>query len=82
MVDGNQGALFLERPRTEGGCGEHRGRARARTTLRESRLAHNMYDVAPDGQSFFVVRRDSYPTQVHVIFNWFEELERLAPTDD
>ena len=41
-----------------------------------------MYDVAPDGQSFFVVRRDSSPTEVRVIFNWFEELERLAPADN
>ena len=46
------------------------------------RSAINLYDVAPDGQSFFVLQRDSAPKELRVIFNWFEELKRLAPADD
>lgn len=42
------------------------------------RLANAVYDVAPDGQSFFVVQRDSAPKELRIVFNWFEELDRLA----
>ena len=52
------------------------------TLFRNSQVVSSTYDVAPDGQSFFVVRRDSSPTELRVIFNWFEELERLAPADN
>ena len=41
------------------------------------------YDVAPDGQRFLMVkagpRQEEPVTQLHVTFNWFEELNRLAP---
>ena len=40
------------------------------------------YDVSPDGERFLVKtkRADAPPVQIHVVMNWFEELERLAPT--
>ena len=41
------------------------------------------YDVSPDGQEFVMVRTTAGRTseQVHVIVNWFEELNRLVPID-
>jgi len=43
------------------------------------------FDVAPDGQRFvFVQSPDTVPqppsSQIHLVFNWFEELKRLSPT--
>jgi len=40
------------------------------------------YDVFPDGERFLAItkRADAPPVQIHVILNWFEELERLVPT--
>jgi hypothetical protein len=38
------------------------------------------WDVSPDGQRFALNR--SYPgsrASIHVVLNWFTELERLAP---
>ncbi len=37
------------------------------------------YDVSPDGEHFLVVA-DRSTTEFQVVFNWFQELERLAPT--
>ena len=43
------------------------------------------YDVTPDGQRFLMIQMNPRPeepvTQMHVTFNWFEELKRLAPTE-
>lgn len=41
------------------------------------------YDVTSDGQRFVMLKRseESAPQQINVILNWFEELERLVPTD-
>jgi hypothetical protein len=39
--------------------------------------------LAPDGR-FLVILKDEpppAPTEYRVVLNWFEELERLAPTD-
>jgi dipeptidyl aminopeptidase/acylaminoacyl peptidase len=40
------------------------------------------YAVSEDGQRFLMVRTvdDPAPTQINVVLNWFEELERLVPT--
>jgi serine/threonine-protein kinase len=38
---------------------------------------HRMYDLAADGRFLMVVNRAT-STQLHVVLNWFEELERLA----
>lgn len=38
------------------------------------------YDVSPDGERFLVVA-DRSTTELEVVFNWFQELERLVPTD-
>jgi serine/threonine protein kinase len=38
------------------------------------------YDVASDGR--FLVVKDRSTKQFNVIFNWFEELNRLVPTED
>jgi serine/threonine protein kinase/Tol biopolymer transport system component len=37
------------------------------------------YDVAADGERFFMIRRDQTPARIHVIFNWVEELKRRVP---
>lgn len=41
------------------------------------------YDVTPDGQRFVMIERpgEAAPQQINVILNWFEELERLVPTN-
>jgi len=50
------------------------------------------YDIAPDGQRFLVIQKEAAAgerddplvrlDQLHVILNWFEELERLVPADN
>ena len=44
---------------------------------------HPGYDVSPDGKRFLMIRtpQESAPRQLNVILNWFQELERLAPTN-
>ncbi|TDI37454.1 MAG: hypothetical protein E2P02_22740 [Acidobacteria bacterium] len=42
------------------------------------------FDVAPDGQSFVMIdTRESTPPprKIHIVQNWFAELERLVPTN-
>ncbi len=42
------------------------------------------YDVSPDGQQFVMVRRTGEgerAPQINVVLNWFQELERLVPTN-
>ena len=43
------------------------------------------YDVAADGQRFVMLRpgdqAETRHTQVNLVFNWFEELKRLVPTE-
>jgi Tol biopolymer transport system component len=41
------------------------------------------FDVAPDGQSFMIDTRESTPPprKIHIVQNWFKELERLVPTN-
>jgi serine/threonine-protein kinase len=40
----------------------------------------SQYDVAADGQHFVMVKEDEpWPTQIHVVQNWFEELKKLVP---
>ncbi len=41
------------------------------------------YDVSRDGQRFLMVQTvdDPAPTQINIVLNWFEELERLVPTN-
>ena len=42
------------------------------------------YDVTPDGQRFLMIKptsvQEAAPTQINVVFNWFEELKRRVPT--
>ncbi len=42
------------------------------------------YDLSSDGQYLYVVKsaHPPDPTRLHVVQNWFEELERLVPTDN
>jgi hypothetical protein len=37
----------------------------------------------PDGQSFVMIQEDEDAplTEIHVVLNWFEELNRLVPVD-
>ena len=41
------------------------------------------YDVSADGQRLLVVKRAQEPirTKLHVVVSWFQELERLVPTN-
>ena len=43
------------------------------------------YDVAPDGQRFLMAKRleddTSAPSQIIIVQNWFDELQRLVPTN-
>ena len=47
---------------------------------RSSFFGNAYYDVSPDGQRFLVVS-ERPTTEFKVIQNWFDELERLVPTD-
>jgi serine/threonine-protein kinase len=41
------------------------------------------FDIAPDGRRFVVVEQDEEwgkTTEIRVVFNWFDELKRLAPS--
>jgi len=41
------------------------------------------YDVTPDGQKFIMIREmDAVQSEIIVIQNWIEELERLVPTEN
>jgi hypothetical protein len=42
------------------------------------------YDITPDGRRFLMLQNVELPpppSQFIVVLNWFEELERLVPTD-
>ena len=43
------------------------------------------YDISPDGERFLMVKENAddedTPTEFVLVQNWFEELKRLAPTD-
>ena len=47
-------------------------------------LADADYDVHPSGERFLIVRteRPATPGHINVVLNWFEELERLVPTNN
>ena len=38
------------------------------------------YDVSPDGQRFILVQPTDQSSQLHVVLNWFEELNERVPT--
>ena len=41
------------------------------------------YDAAPDGQRFLMIQeggKESAPTQINVVLNWFEELKKRVPS--
>jgi hypothetical protein len=42
------------------------------------------YDVSQDGGRFLMVKAagasETAPTQINVVFNWFEELKRVVPS--
>jgi hypothetical protein len=44
----------------------------------------NQYDVSPDGQRFLIntLLEEEDTTSITLVLNWFEELKRLAPTDN
>ncbi len=50
--------------------------------FRQDATGHASYDVSPDGQSFVMIQesRDEPLTEIHIVLNWFDELERLVPT--
>ena len=43
---------------------------------------HAGYDVMPDGSGFLMIQEHRQPlTEIHVVINWFEELNRLVPIE-
>ncbi len=44
-------------------------------------LYRGTFDISPDGQRFLMVK-EVEQSPIHVVLNWFEELERLVPLDD
>ncbi|TDI39546.1 MAG: hypothetical protein E2P02_18505 [Acidobacteria bacterium] len=42
------------------------------------------YDISPDGKRFIMVQipPSTGPGQLEIVFNWFDELKRLVPTDN
>ena len=44
------------------------------------------YDVTPDGERFFMVRDETPPvedvSEINIVLNWHDELERLVPADN
>ena len=46
-------------------------------------LGMQYYDISPDGQRFLMIKDVEGSTgQINVVLNWFEELNRLVPTDN
>ena len=76
--------LATGRRKRRGGAAHDR---RARSFLFESRFVDAVFgsesfDVTADGERFVVVESKSQArAELHVILNWFEELERLVPTN-
>ena len=44
-------------------------------------VGHRNFDVSPDGQRFLMLRQDARSLEIRVVTHWFEELERLAPSE-
>ena len=46
-------------------------------------LTNPNYAVSPDGQRFLMLKpaehAEDAPTQINIVLNWFEELNRLVP---
>jgi len=51
----------------------------------EASVAGRAYDISPDGRRFLMIKESeedtSVPMSMTVVLNWFEELERLVPTE-
>lgn len=44
-------------------------------------VAFAQYDVTPDGERFIMIRDlESWPTQIQIVQNWFEELKQRVPS--
>ena len=80
----NRERLFAVPVSTHSGfeAGEPRLLMEVRNRFRVSASSYG-YDIHPDGRRFAIVveGETSPPTQVNLIQNWFEELERLVPTN-
>ncbi len=52
----------------------------------ESGIRNRTYDITPDGGRFLMVKPSGGldqvqpPTELHLVFNWFDELQRLVPS--
>ena len=61
--------------------GVHRSLFTSPYAARDSRN----YDIHPDGERFLMIKpvetREGLGNQVILVLNWFEELQRLVPTD-
>jgi len=52
------------------------------TNMRSANLSSVAnYDVSADGERFVMVVSDNSSTELHVVLNWFSELERLVPSN-
>ncbi len=43
---------------------------------------YRWYDVFPDGEHFIMLQSVGKKNELLFVVNWFEELERLVPTDN
>ena len=59
------------------------GRPKVLFTGRYFAGAGRNYDISPDGQRFLMIKaEEEAAAQINVVLNWFEELKRLAPTNN
>ena len=78
----NANQMLVVEIETEGGLRPGRPRVLFEMEVAASDRFRN-YDISPDGERFVMVQ---IPTstergQLEIVFNWFEELERLVPTN-
>ena len=43
---------------------------------------YRSYDITPDGKRFIAVGKLSEPEKIHIVFDWFDELQRLVPAEN
>ncbi len=75
----NRDAMMVVALETEPELDPSVPRALFRKAFRMSAVLTN-YDVSSDGQRFVMAEGGDETTEIRVVVNWFEELERIAPS--
>ena len=85
-VDKNGDKLMAVDVRTDSTFDAETPRVLFEQLLPESALGRpSRYGVSPDGQRILIISpaetdEEAQPAEIHVVVNWFQELERLAPS--